>query len=262
MRVFGQRIHCTETGNGPALILLHGLASDASEWSRVTGPLARKRRVIAPDQLGFGESDKPLMRYRVGTLVSFLEGMYRELRIDRASLIGHGISANVAAAFALAHPEMVDHLMLLSAGFLENGQNAAPMNPATREEARRLVFLTRHEADGLVADGVFAESMRSGFANQMLIESLARGEDLPDVGLIHHPTLIVWGREDRLTPVALADRIHSRISGSELVVMDRCSHAPQLDQPGELTLILDKFLSGGPARPKTRKRRDEENVWF
>jgi pimeloyl-ACP methyl ester carboxylesterase len=135
VRIFGQRIHWTETGNGEPLILLHGLGSESSEWARVAGPLAKKRRVITPDQIGFGQSDKPFVRYRIGTLVSFLEGLYQELRIDRASLIGHGISGTVAAAFALAHPQLVDRLVLISAGFLYTGQDPSPLNPATREEA-------------------------------------------------------------------------------------------------------------------------------
>jgi pimeloyl-ACP methyl ester carboxylesterase len=263
-RIFGQRIHWTETGNGPVLILLHGIGSESSEWGRVSGLLAKKRRVVTPDQIGFGQSDKPCVRYRIGTLVSFLEGLYGELKIDRASLVGHGVSGTVAAAFALAHPELVERLVLIDAGFLYAGQDASLLNPATREEARRLVELTRHEQDALVADQVFAESMRSGLANQALIESNQRGEDLLDGKLsgLRHPTLIVWGREDRLTPVAIAERAHAEIAGSQVVILERCGHAPHQEQPEELAAVLDKFLAGGAVHQKMRKRRDEENVWF
>jgi pimeloyl-ACP methyl ester carboxylesterase len=263
-RIFGQRIHWTETGNGPVLILLHGLGSESSEWGRVSGTLAKKRRVVTPDQIGFGQSDKPFVRYRIGTLVSFLEGLYRELKIDRASLIGHGVSGTVAAAFALAHPELVERLVLIAAGFLYAGQDPSLLNPATRDEARRLVALTRHEKDGVIADEVFAESMRSGLANQALIESIARGEDLLDgkLGGVRHPTLLVWGREDRLTPIAVAERAHAEIVGSQVVVLDKCGHAPHQEQPEQLAAVLDKFLSGGAVHQKMRRRRDEENVWF
>lgn len=264
MRIFGQRIHFTETGNGPALILLHGLGSESSEWARVSGPLARKRRVVTPDQIGFGQSDKPFVRYRIGTLVSFLEGLYQELKIDRASIVAHGVSGTVAAAFTLAYPQLVERLVLIGAGFLYNGQNASVLNPATRDEARRLVTLARYEADALVADQVFAESMRSGFANQALIESMGRGEDLLDGRLsgLRHSTLIVWGREDRLTPVAIAERVHADIAGSQVVILERCGHAPHQEQPEQLTAVVDKFLAGGAVHQKIRKRRDEENVWF
>lgn len=264
MRIFGQRIHCAETGNGPPLVLLHGLGADGSEWVRVAGPLATNRRVITPDQIGFGQSDKPLVRYRVGTLVSFLEGLFQELKLDRASLIGHGISGTVAAAFALAHPNWVERLVLVNAGFLYEGTNAFLLNPSTREEARRLVELTRHEKDSLVADEAFAESMRCGFANQALIDSLERGEDLLNGKLrdIQNPTLVVWGREDRLTPAAIGERVHADIKGSQVVILDRCGHSPHREQPEQLTLVLKNFLSGGAVHQKPGKRRDEENVWF
>ncbi len=264
MKIFGQRIHCTETGNGPPLILLHGLGSESSEWGRVSGPLARHGRVIAPDQIGFGQSDKPLMRYRIGTLVSFLEGLYQELRIERASLVGHGISGSVAAHFALKHPRMVDRLVFVSAGFCYAGQDYSALNPATREDALDLVKATRHEVDTLVADAVFAENMRSAFVNQALVDSMRRGEDLLDGHLheIQSPALIVWGREDHLTPPALAERQHAEIPGSQLVFLDRCGHAPQVEQPEQLTAVVERFLAGATVHQKVRKRRDEENVWF
>src|SRR5437879_5560558 len=71
--VFGEKIHYTEAGAGPTVILLHGLGGDISNWAPTIGPLAVKFHVIAIDQIGFGLSDKPLINYRVGTLVDFLD---------------------------------------------------------------------------------------------------------------------------------------------------------------------------------------------
>src|SRR5207247_2437827 len=116
--VFGAKIHYVEAGSGPVVILLHGLGGDASNWAQTIGPLAEKYRVIAPDQIGFGRSDKPFLSYRVGTLVDFLEGFYKEIKIERASLVGNSLGGWTAAAFTLAHPEKVDRLVLVdSAGF-------------------------------------------------------------------------------------------------------------------------------------------------
>ena len=70
--VFGAKIHYLEAGSGPVVILLHGLGGSVSNWAPTIAPLAQKYRVIAPDQIGFGKSDKPMLNYRVGTLVDFL----------------------------------------------------------------------------------------------------------------------------------------------------------------------------------------------
>src|SRR5262250_1238797 len=76
--VFGMKIHYQEAGSGPAVILLHGLGGDASNWAANIMPLSKSYRVLVPDQIGFGKSDKPLINYRVATLVDFLDGFMKE----------------------------------------------------------------------------------------------------------------------------------------------------------------------------------------
>jgi hypothetical protein len=106
--VYGAKIHYVEAGTGPVVILLHGLGADISSWDLTIGQLSQKYRVIVPDQIGFGRSDKPLINYRIGTLVDFLDGFYKELKVEHASLVGNSLGGWVAAAFALAHPEKVE----------------------------------------------------------------------------------------------------------------------------------------------------------
>ena len=85
-KVYGQKVHYMEAGSGPAVILLHGLGGDLTNWASTIGPLSEKYHVIVPDQIGFGHSDKPLINYRVGTLVDFLDGFYKELKIENLTL--------------------------------------------------------------------------------------------------------------------------------------------------------------------------------
>jgi len=116
--VYGAKIHYMEAGSGPVVIFLHGLGGDRKNWGPTIGPLSEKYRVIAPDQIGFGLSDKPLINYRIGTLVDVLDRMLKELKIERASLVGNSLGGWAAAAFTLAHPEKVDRLVLVdAAGF-------------------------------------------------------------------------------------------------------------------------------------------------
>ena len=111
VNVFGMKIHYLEAGSGPVVILLHGLGGDGSNWAANIVPFSKKYRVIVPDQIGFGRSDKPMINYRVGTLVDFLDGLMKELNVSRASLVGNSLGGWTAAAFALAHPDKVDRLI-------------------------------------------------------------------------------------------------------------------------------------------------------
>ena len=86
--IFGQKIHYVEAGSGPAVILLHGLGGSARAWQPNIGPLADRFHVFAPDQIGFGKSDKPLVNYRIRTYVDFLDQFCKQLKIERATLVG------------------------------------------------------------------------------------------------------------------------------------------------------------------------------
>src|ERR1700736_2603636 len=111
VEVFGQNIHYVEAGAGPNVILLHGLGGDSSNWTPTISAVASKYHVWAPDQIGFGASDKPLIPYRVGTLVEFLEGFCKKAGIDKATVVGNSVGGWTAMAFTLAHPERAENLV-------------------------------------------------------------------------------------------------------------------------------------------------------
>src|SRR5215204_4964219 len=141
--VFGQKIKYVEAGSGPVVVLLHGLGGNSTNWAFNTPALAQKFRVVVPDQVGFGQSDKPLINYRVGTYVDFLDKFLAELKVERATLVGNSMGGWVAALYALRYPAKVERLVLVdSAGFAppkEFDLNAlAGLNPSTRDEMKRL----------------------------------------------------------------------------------------------------------------------------
>src|SRR5258706_12960475 len=86
--VYGTKIHYAEAGSGPTVILLHGLGGNWTNWALNIGPLAANFHVLAPDQIGFGKSDKPLINYSIGTYVDFLDQFCKQLKVERASLVG------------------------------------------------------------------------------------------------------------------------------------------------------------------------------
>lgn len=256
--VFGAKIHYLEAGSGPVVILLHGLGGSVSNWAQTIAPLAQKYRVIAPDQIGFGKSDKPMLNYRVGTLVDFLDGLYKQLGIQKASLVGNSLGGFTAAAFALAHPEKVDKLVLVdAAGFTVTGdidpRVLNGLNPSTRQQVKDLIGLIFYNKEPFssdaAVDGFFASRVTAGdgYTIQRFIDSIGHNEDMLDgkLGAIKQPTLIIWGKEDGLTQLSMGQRFNKEISGSQMLVIEKCGHVPQLEKAAEFNAGLMKFLASG-----------------
>ncbi|MEK6407792.1 MAG: alpha/beta hydrolase [Acidobacteriota bacterium] len=255
--VFGAKIHYLEAGSGPVVILLHGLGGSTANWAPTIAPLAQKYRVIVPDQIGFGKSDKPMLNYRVGTLVDFLDGFYKQVGIQKASLVGNSLGGFTAAAFAIAYPEKVDKLVLVdAAGFAITGdldpKVLKGLNASTRQQVRDLISLVFYNkapfSSDMAVDAFLASRVTAGdgYTISRFIDSIAHGEDMLDgkLGAIKHPTLIIWGREDGLTQLAMGQRFNKEIAGSQLFIIEKCGHVPQLEKAAEFNAGLMKFLAG------------------
>jgi pimeloyl-ACP methyl ester carboxylesterase len=251
--VFGAKVHYVEAGTGSPVILLHGLADDIGVWESVIPALAAKHRVIALDQIGFGRSDKPLLSYRVTTFVDFLDGFLNQLKIDRASVVGNSLGGWVAADFALAHPDRVDRLVLCdAAGYAAVAKQMDPralsaLRLASRDDIRYLGPLTFHDKRFYEdVDLAFKQRVTAGdsYTVKQVLESMVRGEDVLDgrVGAIHKPTLILWGRDDKLIPLNFAERFHKEITGSRLEVIDDCGHMPHVECADKFNHALLKFF--------------------
>jgi len=255
--VFGQKINYVEAGSGPTVILLHGLGGSTVAWQFNIAPLAEKYHVIVPDQIGFGKSDKPLVNYRIRTYVDFLDQFCKQLKIERASLVGNSMGGWIAAAFTAAFPDRVDKLVLVdAAGYTPpkdlDTRTFYGLNPTTREGMKVLVakvfynkaFLTDAAIDQAIAARLAAGD---GYTINSITESIIRGEDFLDdtVKSIKRPTLIIWGRQDGLVPLAEGERFNKDIAGSKLVVFDQCGHVPNIEKAGEFNAAVLKFLSEG-----------------
>ena len=261
--VYGQKISYLEAGSGPPVILLHGLGAEAANWSLTVPALAARFRVLALDQIGFGQSDKPQINYRVGTLVDFLNGFCQKVGVGKATIVGNSLGGWTALAFALAHPEKVERLVLVGSAGYSFDRTSGPkltremmlaLNPATlaaQKQTLSLIFYNKMMITDQVAEQAFVAKLRSnnGYTVNQFIDSFLRGEDFLDgkLGAIKVPTLLVWGREDALTPLASGQALAKDIAGSELVIIDRCGHVPQIECAGAFNAALTKFLSAAPA---------------
>ena len=265
--VFSAKLHYLEAGTGPVVVLVHGLGDDAEIWRAVLPEWARAHRVIVPDLIGFGRSDKPLLDYRVGTLADFLDGLMRQLGIERASWIGNSLGGWVVAVEALARPSAVASLVLVdAAGYHDLPQalgahTLRALHLATREDLQWLGPLTfydpRFYADTEL-DAAYAQRIAAGdgYTVGRIMDSLARGEDTLDGKLtrIASPTLVVWGAADRLIRPSYGRRFARDIRNAQLVILPRCGHLPQLECPKALGAAVEDFLdSSAPRRAEARR---------
>jgi pimeloyl-ACP methyl ester carboxylesterase len=254
--IFGAKIRYLEAGDAakPTVILLHGLGAQAESWQLNITALAQNYRVIAPDQIGFGKSDKPFLKYRIGTYADFLDKFMAELKIEKASLVGNSMGGWVSGLTAIKYPNRVEKIVLAdSAGLLpkEVDMNQIyQLNNSTRDEIRanlKLIFanpaLQNNEA---LVDQFFTQRITTndGYTINSLIESIRRREDFLDnrLGEIKKPTLIIWGRQDGLLPLSDGEKFDKGITNSQFVVFDNCGHAPQFEKAADFNKKVVEFL--------------------
>ena len=260
VQIFGQKIYYLESqGTGPAVILLHGSGASSAHW-RLTIPALTQFKVYAPDHLGFGQSDKPAINYRIQTLVDMLDEFYLQTGITKATLVGSSMGGWVAAAFAAAHPDKVERLILVdSSGYSQKRWGGPPvdrntmlrLNPSTLQGMRELLT-TLFSNKALVTDaavkGAFQQKLAAGDGDVInsFIESIMRDEDYLDGKLagIKAPTFLIWGKDDVLVPAAVAKAFQEDIKGSTLTVLERCGHVPQLECSGPFNTALLAALGG------------------
>jgi 2-hydroxy-6-oxonona-2,4-dienedioate hydrolase len=250
--VFGQNIHYIEIGQGPAVILLHGLGAVKEIWWPSLSALSAKYHVYAIDQLGFGHSDKPLIDYKIATWVDFLQEFMRSQNIPKASVVGNSLGGWVATEFAVQHPEMVDNLVLVDSAGLPWGQAgaSAPLNPSSIAEMRatlEALFYDKKKATDQFVLQAFTNHMRNndGYTIQRTLAGFAQTafED-EKLKSIHAPTLIVWGRQDELIGADRAEKFRDGIPGAKLVILEECGHMPEIEKPEQFNRALLDFLAG------------------
>jgi pimeloyl-ACP methyl ester carboxylesterase len=255
--VLGFKLHYRELGRGPTVVLLHGLGADGARWERNIGPLSRDFRVIALDQIGFGQSDKPMANYDNRMLSEFLVRFLAAIGVAKASLIGSSMGAQVALHAAVHRPEVVDRLVLVDGGNVRSAGAPAPppmaperqriMNGVTSEETRELLGLLIHDKS-LITDRLVDEALmthlQSSYAIGKILEAGPKLNSLgeEEVRTVKSPTLIIWGKNDALTGPAAADRLAGMIPGARKMVIDEAGHMPHWEKAEEFNRVVTEFL--------------------
>lgn len=267
--VAGQPVNTIDLGEGPPLVFVHGLSGSWPNWLEQLPVFADSHRVIAMDLPGFGHSPMPHERITISGYARLLDGLFDELGIDAATLVGNSMGGFISAEFAIAFPERVERLVLVSPAGISSYRNTRGMRalPAlhrgerivaaytawmasksetvTRRPALRnatLGFVTRHPTR--LPAALAAEQLR-GAGKPGFIQALEANLDydfrhrLPEIAC---PTLIVWGDQDKVLTVRDAAVYAELIPGSRKVLYEDTGHMSQIERPDAFNSLLREFL--------------------
>ncbi len=270
--VHGYRRAYRIAGDGPPLLLIHGIGDSSRTWEQVLPLLAREHTVIAPDLLGHGCSDKPRADYSVAAYANGMRDLLALLGIERVTLVGHSLGGGVAMQFAYQFPERTERLVLVASGGAGRGVSpvlraatlpgahlgiVALRLPMARLAVNVGIDILRRLDTGLGLDAedlrrmvaalpdatsrsAFIRTLRSvvdwrGQVVSMLDRSyLARGM----------PTLLMWGARDSILPVGHGRRAHAAMPGSRLEIFPNAGHFPFRTDPARFVGLLEDFCSG------------------
>jgi len=261
----GRRIKTSylSAGAGKPILLLHGGDAGAGSirWYPVIGPLSTCFRVIVPDMLGYGESDKPFASYDRSFFSAWLKNYLDTLGLKKVSLVGHSVGGAIASQFTLDHPEYIEQLVLVNAAGLGEGTQRIPARIKVRMIWQNLFpscaasrwFLEHY---GLFNARMINETMLDieEYGCEVIRMSggrrvfwLGRGRvidpiPLERLGQITQPTLLVWGEEDINFPPAIARLAMKMMKDTQLCLIPRAGHNCFYDQPDMFNDILKRFL--------------------
>lgn len=264
-----QRIAYLDIGQGEPVILIHGFGGSMWQWEYQQHALSTQWRVITPDLLGSGLSDKPDIEYRPEQMLEFFIGFMDALSIPKATLVGNSMGAGLAIGMALTHPHRVDKLVLIDGlpkGVLQKLTSPTVKRALESRAPSWLVSLGNRLFGGLMIESVLKEIVYDpALLTPAVVERSDRNRRRPGLvspimtvrdnlplwesdfagrlGEIGHPTLILWGEEDRVFPVTVGEEMERAIKGSKLVKIPKAGHIPQWEQPDLSNQAMVKFLS-------------------
>jgi pimeloyl-ACP methyl ester carboxylesterase len=271
--VDGLSLHYLVEGQGPAVILVHGLGGFAESWRHNVAALADRATVYALDLPGYGRSAKPRTHYGLTYFARALHGFVETMGLSRVSLVGHSLGGAVAATYALTHPTRVERLALVSAvvpGFgyelswayrlvatvgvgealsllgcapVYKAALARCFHRALPAEVDFLVDSYYEERAGAPARAAYLATLRhvrTDFVDHA--ENYRRA-----MATLDHPVLVVHGQQDPVVPAVHCSNVADGVARGRVRFIDDCGHFPQIEQPTVVNGWLRQFLVGRPA---------------
>ncbi len=261
----GVRLHYQEKGNGAPLVLIHGFTSSTYSWRDVFEPLAKNFHVIAVDLKGFGFSSKPDGDYSRRAQAMLVAHLLDHLQLDKVWLCGNSMGGEVALNVALRNPGRVVGLVLIdSTGVVVPGAGSLAPGYLLIPGVGRVLMALALTSDKLVREGLeksfydrtMVTDERVAYYHRLLktrggqlaaLRARTQASMFPvesDLNKVAVPTLIIWGAQDALIPLAAGRRMSSLVRGSKLIVFESCGHLPQEEMPARVVAEMTGFIAG------------------
>ena len=234
-----------ETGEGETLLLLHGLFGALSNFSHIIERFETKNTIIVPL---LPILELPLREATLGNLVQYVKDFVEAKKLNNIHLLGNSLGGHIALLFALDCPEKVKSITLTgSSGLFENAMGSSFPKRKNYEFMKKKVedtFYDPKTADKDLVDSVFDIVNDRNKAIRVITtaKSAIRHNLSGQLGQIVAPTLLIWGKQDKVTPPFVGEEFNKRIKNSKLVFIDKCGHAPMMEVPEEFNDALENFL--------------------
>jgi pimeloyl-ACP methyl ester carboxylesterase len=277
LSINGHQIALRTAGQGPVVLLIHGMAGSSVTWEHVVPALAERFTVLAPDLLGHGDSAKPRADYSLGAHANILRDLLNALGHERATFVGQSLGGGIAMQLAYQFPERCERLVLVNSGGLGPEVNflLRALTAPGAEQAYALVCNRGLRAAGhwlagwlgraVARPGPAAEEMwrsydsladadaRLAFFRTLRAVIDTSGQAVSAMNRLslaaRVPTLIIWGDRDPLIPVSHAFAAHEAIPGSRLEIFEGVGHYPHCEAPARFVAVLIDFMTSTvPAR--------------
>jgi pimeloyl-ACP methyl ester carboxylesterase len=275
IELHGHRVIYRIAGDGPPVVLIHGMVNSSKHWEQVALRLADRYTVVAPDLLGHGDSAAVRGDYSLGAHACSIRDLLTTIGIERATIVGHSLGGGIAMQFFYQFPQRVERLALISSGGL--GHEVSPMLRGAALPgaatgiwlvANRRVRSALERAGGRMRErgsrkGVYLEAvaramrpLQDAAARRAFVQTLrsvidVRGQHVSAIDRLYLlgelPTLIVWGGRDNTIPMQHGLAAHALIPNSSFVTLPKAAHFPNLEDPqGLADALLDWLDSTEP----------------
>jgi len=234
-----------DEGEGEVLLLLHGLMGALSNWEEVVHEFKSQYRVIIPMLPIY---DLPLLTTGVKTISKYIHKFVKYKKLKDFTIIGNSLGGHAGLIYVLAHPTFAKALVLTgSSGLYENAFGGTFPRRESYDFIKEKVEFTFYDpktATKELVDDVYriVNDRHSVVRILAMARSAIRHNMQKDLKKIHIPVGLIWGKNDKVTPPEVANEFHEYLPKSELIWIDKCGHAPMMEQPEEFNKALKGFL--------------------
>ena len=249
------KIRYLEAGDSKdTIVLIHGLGASAERWEFVIPLFNKQYRVIVPDLIGFGYSDKPLVDYTTEFFSNFLANFLGKIGLEKPNIIGSSLGGQITAEYASEYKDSIEKLILVSpSGAMKHSTPAldayvmAALYPDKEgaENAYKMMAAPGQQVPPRIIED-FVARMKLPNAKMAFMSTLLGLKNAQNIinklKTITIPSLIIWGENDPVIPIKYADSFVSSIQDCRFYRMDGCGHTPYVDEPDNFTNIVMNFL--------------------